>query len=49
MSEKVHATQDYVKENYVNKISFEESIGDIESALDHILELDNALLGGDAL
>lgn len=49
MSENIHATQEWVNSNYVDKISFEESIGDIESAVDHILELDNALLGGDAL
>ena len=36
--------------NFVNMGSdYSAELGDIESAVDHILELDNALLGGDAL
>ena len=43
----------YARRNYINFVNigsdYSAELGDIESAVDHILELDNALLGGDAL
>lgn len=48
MAENVHATQNWVKENYIDKTSFEKTTGDIETALDNIIAIQNELLGGDA-